>query len=432
MPAANPARYSRSHAAFERARTLMPGGVNSPARAFGAVGGEPLFIERAAGAYLWDLDGNRLIDYIGSWGPMILGHAYPPVVEALEHAVRRGTSYGAPTEGESELASLIAECVPSIERVRLVNSGTEAAMSALRLARGVTGRDLVVKFAGNYHGHVDSLLVAAGSAAATLGVPNSPGVTRGAAADTVVLPYNDPQALDDLMATRGDQVAAVAFEPVCGNMGVVVPSAEFLASLQRSRERGAMLLCDEVMTGFRLSLGGAQELLGIDADLTTLGKIVGGGLPVGAYGGSSKLMANVLPEGRVFQAGTLSGNPLATAAGSATIRALRDDPPYEKLEALSARLEAGLRHAAESAGVPHSLARVGSMLTLFFGDGPVRSWSEAARCDTAAFGRFFWRMMDRGVYLPCSQYEALFVSAAHTEADIDATIAAARDSLTSL
>lgn len=424
------ARYEKSRSAFARAKTLMPGGVNSPARAFGAVGGEPLFIDRAEGQWLWDIDGNRYLDYIGSWGPMILGHAFPAVVEALRVAVTRGTSYGAPTEGESELTQLIIDAVPSVERVRLVNSGTEAAMSALRLARGYTGRDRVVKFAGNYHGHVDSLLVAAGSAAATLGVPNSPGVTPGAAGDTIVLPYNDPQALDDAFARHGDQIAAVAFEPVCGNMGVVVPTAEFLAALGRvPRAHGALLLCDEVMTGFRLSLGGAQQLLGLEPDLTTLGKIVGGGLPVGAYGGASHVMAKVLPEGPVFQAGTLSGNPLATAAGCATLRTLRDDPPYEKLEALGARLEAGLADAARQAGAPHVVQRVGSMLTLFFHDGPVRSWSDAAACDTARFGRFFWEMLDRGIYLPCSQYEALFLSAAHTEADIDATIAAAREAL---
>lgn len=429
MPPTDP-RYAASREAFARAKGLMPGGVNSPARAFGAVGGEPLFITRAAGQHLWDLDGNRYLDYIGSWGPMILGHAYGPVVEALAEATRHGTSYGAPTVGESELAELIVECVPSIERVRLVNSGTEAAMSAIRLARGATGRDLIVKFAGNYHGHVDSLLVAAGSAAATLAVPNSPGVTAGTAADTLVLPYNDPQALQDAFARHGDRIAAVAFEPVCGNMGVVTPTEEFLAVLKtKPKEHGAMLLCDEVMTGFRLSLGGAQQLYGIEPDLTTLGKIVGGGLPVGAYGGSSEVMANVLPEGPVFQAGTLSGNPLATAAGSATLRSLRDDPPYERLERLGARLQAGLADAAAEAGVAHVVQRVGSMVTLFFHDGPVRSWDDAARCDTARFGRYFWEMLDRGVYLPCSQYEALFISAAHTEEDIDTTVAAARDAL---
>lgn len=429
MPASDE-RYAKSRSAFAHAKTLMPGGVNSPARAFGAVGGEPLFIDRAEGQWLWDVDGNRYLDYIGSWGPMIFGHAFPPVVQALEAAVGRGTSYGAPTEGESELAQLIIDAVPSIERVRLVNSGTEAAMSAIRLARGYTGRDLIVKFAGNYHGHVDSLLVAAGSAAATLAVPNSPGVTAGTAADTIILPYNDPQALADLFAARGQEIAAVAFEPVCGNMGVVVPTEAFRDALNTiPREHGAALLCDEVMTGFRLALGGAQERFSLKPDITCLGKIVGGGLPVGAYGGRSEIMAHVLPEGPVFQAGTLSGNPLATAAGSATLRALRDTPPYEKLEALGERLAVGLEAAASAAGVPHVVQRVGSMVTLFFHDGPVRSWDDAAECDTERFGRFFWQMLDRDIYLPCSQYEAMFVSAAHTEADIDATVAAASEAL---
>ncbi len=424
------ANRPKSREAFARAKQLMPGGVNSPARAFGAVGGEPIFIDRAEGAYLHDLDGNRYIDYIGSWGPMILGHAYPPVVEVLHRAIERGTSYGAPTLGENDLAELIVELVPSVEKVRLVNSGTEAAMSAIRLARGVTGRDLIVKFAGNYHGHVDALLVAAGSSAATLAVPNSPGVTVGASKDTLVLEYNDVDGLAAAFEEHGNQIACVAFEPVCGNMGVVVPTPGFLDGLRSlTRQHGAILLCDEVMTGFRVALGGAQQLLGIQPDVTALGKIVGGGLPVGAYGGSSKVMSNVLPEGKVFQAGTLSGNPLATAAGSTTLRALRDNPPYERLEALSARLEAGLREAAENAGVPHQLARVGSMLTLFFADEPVTGWQTAAGCDTERFAKFFWGMMDRGIYLPCSQFEAMFVSAAHTEFDIDNTIAAAHEVL---
>lgn len=420
----------KSQAAFARAQQLMPGGVNSPARAFGAVGGEPIFVDHAEGAYLHDLDGNRYIDYIGSWGPMILGHAYPPVIEALHAAIAKGTSYGAPTPGENDLAEMIVELVPSIEKVRLVNSGTEAAMSALRLARGATGRDLVVKFAGNYHGHVDSLLVAAGSAAATLAVPNSPGVTRGSSADTLVLEYNDVAGLEQAFAQHGEKIACVAFEPVCGNMGVVTPTDEFLAALRSlTRDNGALLLCDEVMTGFRVALGGAQQRLGIEPDVTMLGKIVGGGLPVGAYGGSAEIMANVLPEGQVFQAGTLSGNPLATTAGATTLRTLRDQPPYEQLEALASRLEAGLRSAAEAAGVPHQLARVGSMLTLFFSDQPVTNWTTAAKCDTKRFAEYFWGMMDRGIYLPCSQYEAMFVSAAHTEDDIGLTIDAAREVL---
>ncbi len=408
----------------------MPGGVNSPARAFGAVGGEPVVIDRGAGANLWDVDGNRYVDYVGSWGPMILGHCHPAVTTALDEAIRRGTSFGAPTAAENELAELIIEAVPSVEKVRLVNSGTEATMSAIRLARGFTGRDLIVKFAGNYHGHVDSLLVAAGSAAATLSVPNSPGVTAGTTRDTLIAAYNDPAGLERLFSEHGAQIAGVIFEPVVGNMGVVVPTAEFLHALRRlTFHHGALLICDEVMTGFRVAYGGAQQRLGIEPDLTTLGKIVGGGLPVGAYGGRAEVMNHVLPAGKVFQAGTLSGNPLATAAGCATLRALRDDPPYDRLEQLAARLEAGLRSAAADAKVPHQLARVGSMLTLFFTAESVTNWDTASRCDTAAFARYFWGMLDRGVYLPCSQYEAMFVSAAHTEADVDATIVAAREAL---
>jgi glutamate-1-semialdehyde 2,1-aminomutase len=420
----------RSKAAFERAVALMPGGVNSPARAFGAVGGSPVFIDRADGAYLYDIDGNQYIDYIGSWGPMILGHRHPEVVAALERAIARGTSYGAPTEAESELAERIIDAVASVEKVRLVNSGTEATMSAIRLARGYTGRDLLVKFAGNYHGHVDSLLVAAGSSAATLGAPNSPGVTAGASRDTLVAEYNSTAELEAAFAAHGDKIAAVIMEPVVGNMGVVSPSKDFVAAVHRvTRKHGALLICDEVMTGFRVALGGAQSLFGLDPDITTLGKIVGGGLPVGAYGGRAEIMNHVLPAGKVFQAGTLSGNPLATAAGCATLRLLKEQPPYERLESLSERLASGLRHAAKAAGVPHCLARVGSMMTLFFHAGPIRGWRDASGCDTAKFASYFWGLMDRGVYMPCSQFEALFVSAAHTEADIDATIAAAEAAL---
>ena len=421
---------ANSHAAFERAKSLIPGGVNSPARAFGAVGGEPPFIARGEGAYLYDLDGHRYIDYIGSWGPLILGHCHPRVLAAVQEAAARGSSFGAPTEAESELVELIVEAMPSIEMVRLVSSGTEATMSALRLARGYTGRDVVVKFAGCYHGHVDSLLVAAGSSAATLGVPNSPGVTAGATKDTIIARYNDPENLESIFAAHGPRIAAVIVEPVVGNMGVVAPSREFLTALRELTARhGAMLIFDEVMTGFRVAYGGAQQLYGMTPDLTTLGKIVGGGLPVGAYGGRAEIMRHVLPAGKVFQAGTLSGNPLATAAGIATLRILRDEAPYARLEELSERLAAGLSDAARRAGIPHSVARVGSMLTLFFNPDPVRDWDAAARCDTARFARYFWGLMDRGVYMPCSQFEALFVSAAHTEADIDATIAAARAAL---
>ncbi len=420
-----------SEAAFAQAQQLIPGGVNSPARAFGAVGGDPIFFASGQGAYLVDIDGNRYIDYIGSWGPMILGHAHPRVVRALQETAARGTSFGAPTEAESQLAQLIIDAMPSVEKVRLVNSGTEATMSAIRLARGYTGRDIIVKFAGNYHGHVDSLLVAAGSAAATLAVPNSPGVTAGTAKDTLVLAYNDVPGLKAAFAKLPGKIAGVIVEPVVGNMGCVIPTPPFVEALRdETAKDGAVLIFDEVMTGFRVAHGGAQSLFGVDPDLTTMGKIVGGGLPVGAYGGKAEIMNHILPAGKVFQAGTLSGNPLATAAGIATLESLRDDPPYQQLEQRGAQLEAGLRAAAEAAGVPHSITRVGSMMTLFFNPDPVTDWSVAARCDTERFARYFWQLIERGVYMPCSQYEALFISAAHTEDDIAQTIAAAQVALT--
>jgi glutamate-1-semialdehyde 2,1-aminomutase len=423
-------KLERSREVYQAAVKLMPGGVNSPARAFGAVGGEPIIMDRADGAYLVDVDGNRYIDYIGSWGPMILGHGDPDVVQAVQKAVQTGMSFGAPTVAENTLAELIIQMVPSVEKVRLVNSGTEATMSAIRLARGFTGRDVIVKFAGNYHGHVDSLLVAAGSAAATLGVPDSPGVTAGCGKDTMVLKYNDVAGLVEAFKTHGDQIAGVIIEPVVGNMGCVTPSKEFLEQLRALTEQdGALLILDEVMTGFRVAPGGAQQLFGVTPDITTLGKIVGGGMPIGAYGGRRDIMDNVLPAGKVFQAGTLSGNPVATAAGIATLRKLQDPAVYERVDALAARLETGLDAAATELGVAHTTNRVGSMLTLFFNAEPVLSWDEAAQCDTAKFAKFFWKLLERGVYFPCSQYEALFVSAAHTEEDIDATIAAAREAL---
>jgi len=424
---------SKSHSAFERAKSLIPGGVNSPARAFGAVGGEPIFIERAEGPHLFDLDGNRYIDYIGSWGPMILGHAHPRVVEAAIEAARNGSSYGAPTERESELAELIRDAMPSVEMVRMVSSGTEASMSAVRLARGFTGRDLIVKFAGCYHGHVDSLLVSAGSSALTLGVPTSPGVPVGCTNDTLVLDFNDTQGLRNLFAARGDKIAGVLLEPVAGNMGLVTPTDEFRKELRRlTQHHGALLVYDEVMTGFRLSYGGAQQLLGDSPDLTILGKIVGGGYPVGAYGGRADIMKKIMPAGPVFQAGTLSGNPVAMAAGVATLKELKENPPYTKLEHLSSAIEKGLRSAAKEAGIAHQFNRVGSMWTFFFTPTPVVDLPTAKTSDTAYFGKFFWKMMDRGIYLPCSQFEAAFTSAAHSMEHVDATISAATEAFREL
>ena len=394
MPKTSVASYKldKSHAAFARANRVIPGGVNSPARAFGAVGGEPPFMARAAGAYLHDIDGNQYIDYIGSWGPMILGHAQARVRAAVVEALELGSSFGAPTVRESEIAELVVASVPSIEKVRFVSSGTEAAMSAVRVARGVSGRAKVVKMAGHYHGHIDALLVQAGSAATTLGTPNSPGVTAGATADTIICPYNDVAAVAEVFRRYPGQVAAVLLEPVAGNMGLVPPRPGYLEALRELTARdGAFLFFDEVMTGFRLALGGAQERFGVTPDLTALGKIIGGGLPAAAYGASASVMDHVSPAGPIYQAGTLSGNPLAVAAGLETLRILRTNPPYARLEALSARLADGLDRAATDARVPHVVQRVGSMLTLFFNPEPVWNYDDAKRSDTALFGRFFWK-----------------------------------------
>lgn len=427
----------KSRQIFEKALTLIPGGVNSPARAFGGVGGAPVVIDRAEGPFLFDVDGNRYIDYVLSWGPMILGHGDPRVVETLRLSIDKGTSFGAPTQAENDLAELVVKLVPSIEKVRLVNSGTEATMSAIRLARGYTGRDKIVKFIGCYHGHVDSLLVAAGSAAATLSVPNSPGVTPGTAADTILLEYNDVDAVHRTFAERGAEIAGVIVEPVAGNMGCVPGKPEFLQALrEETKKAGALLIFDEVMSGFRVAKGGAQEVYGIDPDLTTLGKVIGGGLPVGAYGGKAEFMNAVIPCGKVFQAGTLSGNPLATAAGIATLKALDEDPEfYAKIDRTTARLADGLLQAASAAGVKVSVQRCGGMATLFFlgaEDDAVVDWPSAARCDTKKFAKFFWKLLDGGVYLPCSQFEAMFASVAHTDELIDQTLEVAADAFRSL
>jgi glutamate-1-semialdehyde 2,1-aminomutase len=419
---------TRSEELFERGRAVIPGGVSSPVRAFKAVGGTPLFVSRAEGARFWDADGRAFVDYVGSWGPMILGHAHPAVLEAVREAAARGTSYGAPCEAEVALAERVVRLVPSVEKVRFVSSGTEATMSALRVARGFTGRRKILKFDGCYHGHADSLLVSAGSGVATLGIPGSPGVPEGTVADTLVAPFNDVAAVEAVVAAHGRDLAAVIVEPVCGNMGTVAPKPGYLEALREiTRRNGTVLVFDEVMTGFRLALGGAQQLHGIRPDMTCLGKILGGGLPAAAYGGRKDVMATVAPEGPVYQAGTLSGNPLAMAAGDALLDLLERPGTYEALEATSARLEAGLRRAAKDAGATVTVNRVGSMITVFFCAGPVTDYASAKASDTGRFARFFHAMLERGVSLPPAQFEAAFVSLAHGEAEIDTTVAAARE-----
>lgn len=422
-----------SEAAFAAAKRVIPGGVNSPVRACRSVGMDPLFIDRAQGSRIFDADGNEYIDYIGSWGPMILGHRHPAVMAAVEAVLSRGTSFGAPTDLEVELADLVIRAVPSVEMVRLVNSGTEATMSAARLARGVTGRDLIVKFDGCYHGHGDTFLVAAGSGVATLGIPGSPGVPEACVRNTLSLPYNDVGRLEATFSEKGETIAAVFVEPVAGNMGLVPPAPEFLTELRRLTEaHGAILIFDEVMTGFRVAHGGAQALYGVVPDLTCMGKVIGGGLPVGAYGGKTEIMTQIAPEGPVYQAGTLSGNPLAMAAGVATLKLLETPGFYEALEAVSARLEEGLRAAAQDTGLSVTLNRVGSMLGLFFTDGPVSNFAEAQKSDVDRFAAYYRGMLEQGVYLAPSQYEAVFVSAAHSEEDIDNTVTAAKQVLAGL
>ena len=423
-------RRERSAELFDAAKLLIPGGVNSPARAWTPVGGQPLFIARGGGSHLWDADGNQYIDYVGSWGPMVLGHAHPDVVAAVKDAVDHGTSFGAPTEMESELAQLVSEAYPSIEMVRFVCSGTEAGMSALRLARAFTGRDKIVKFEGGYHGHADSLLVSVGSGAAAHGVPTSAGVTKSSAKDTLVADYNDLSSVEALFDAYGEQIAGVIVEPIAANMGVVPPKPGFLQGLRKlTANAGALLIFDEVVSGYRVAYGGAQHLYGVTPDITCLGKILGGGLPVGAYGASTQIMQTVSPLGPMYQAGTLSGNPVAMAAGIKTLQLLRRPGTYEELEAKAARLAQGLRKAFEQAETPLTINRVGSMMTLFFNSAEVTGWESVSTSDKEGFARFFHGMLDEGIYLPPSPYEAMFLSTAHSEADIQETIEAAQRAL---
>ena len=422
---------SRSDQLFAEAQRLMPGGVNSPVRAFKGVGGSPRFIARGSGAHIVDADGRDFIDYVGSWGPLILGHAHPAVVEAVQRAVELGSSFGAPTEGENRLAALIIDAVPSIEMVRLVSSGTEACMSALRVARAYTGRDKIIKFDGCYHGHADGLLVKAGSGGATFGTPDSAGVPAGYARETLVARYNDPESVRALLEANSGNVAAVIVEPIAGNMGVVPPADGFLAGLRDLTEAaGALLIFDEVISGFRASPGGAQALYGVIPDLTCLGKVVGGGLPIGAYGGAAEIMECVSPLGPAYQAGTLSGNPVAVAAGLATLTELADGDMYDRIERAGAALEEGYREIMAEADRPLALNRAGSVMTLFFDGGPIVDYESAARCDRDAFAAYFHAMLERGVALPPSQFEAMFISAAHSETDIEQTLEAARAALT--
>ena len=420
-------KRSESRELLAAGQRVIPGGVNSPVRAFSAVGGEPPFITRGDGAYLWDADGNRYIDYVLSWGPLILGHAHPAVVKALAEAAVKGTSYGAPTALEIELAELVIEMMPNVDMVRFVNSGTEATMSALRLARAYTGRHKIVKFEGCYHGHADLLLVQAGSGVATLGLPDSPGVPPGATQDTLTAPFNDSEAVERLFQRLPEEIAAVIVEPVAGNMGVVPPAHGFLARLRElTAAHGTLLIFDEVMTGFRVALGGAQGLYGIDPDLTTLGKVIGGGLPVGAYAGKRDILETVAPTGPMYQAGTLSGNPLAMTAGLVTLEELRKPGVFQEIVAQTERLCHGISQAAEEAGVPIYQAQVGTMFCTFFTDRPVTDYISAKTSDTAAFGRFFRAMLEAGIYLAPSQFEAGFTSTAHTSEVVDATIEVAQ------
>ena len=424
---------TRSQELFQRALKVLPGGVNSPVRAFRAVGGDPIYFSSGKGSHLNDVDGRSYIDYVLSWGPLILGHCHPEVTEALAEVLATGTSYGACTPAEVELAERICEAYPSIERVRLVNSGTEATMAALRLARAATGRDKILKFEGCYHGHGDSLLVKAGSGVATLGLPDSPGVPRALAELTVTVPFNDPAAVEEAFRVHRQQLAAVILEPVVGNVGCVPPRPGFLEMLRAlTSEQGTVLIVDEVMTGFRVAYGGAQQLYNIQPDLTTLGKVIGGGLPVGAYGGQAALMDQIAPAGPVYQAGTLSGNPLAVRAGLKTLELLRRPGSYERLEQLTARLAEGIKQRAAGAGIPITINRVGSMFTVFFTGEAVTDYASAKASDTARFGKFFRGLLERGVYFPPSQFEAAFVSLAHTEEDVARTIEAAGQAFESL
>lgn len=418
---------SKSSSLFSEAQRLIPGGVNSPVRSFNAVDGQPLFLGQGKGSRVWDVDCNEYIDYVGSWGPLILGHADARVVAAVQESVAKGTSFGAPTEGELELARLITEAVPSMEMLRLVNSGTEANMSAIRAARAYTNRNKVVKFVGCYHGHVDGLLVQAGSGAATLGVPDSAGVPLSYASETLLASYNDLVSVERLFRDYRGEIAAVIVEPVAGNMGVVPPTDEFLPGLRAlTQEHDALLIFDEVITGFRIAYGGAQSLYQVRADLTCLGKIIGGGLPVGAYGGRRDVMQVVAPLGPMYQAGTLSGNPLATAAGIATLKALRQMGIYEKLESKAAALHKGLEDILSCSNLDLTINRIGSMLTLFFKRGPIATWQDAIQSDKRAYARFFHAMLQQGVYLAPSQFESAFISLAHSDVDIEATVQAAK------
>ena len=426
-------QLNKSEKLFKEAQQYIPGGVNSPVRSFRAVGGTPAFLERGQGPRVWDVDGNEYIDYLGSWGPLVLGHSHPAVVDAIRKAAENGTSFGAPVEQEVELAKLICQALPSVESVRLVNSGTEACMTAIRLARAYTGRSKVVKFAGCYHGHADGLLVKAGSGAMTHGIPTSAGVPESYASETLVAEYNDLSSVEAAFAGHPGNIAAVIVEPVAGNMGVVPPAAGFLEGLRTlTANDGALLIFDEVITGFRISYGGAQGRFGVSPDITCLGKIIGGGLPVGAYGGRRDIMEMVAPLGAMYQAGTLSGNPLAVAAGVAALNVLQDPETYSRLDVMAQRLTEGLRQVFRLEEVPSTINRVGSMFTGFFNPGPVDTLAQVEQSDVSAYGRYFHAMLERGVYLAPSQFEAGFISLAHTEDDIDRTLSTAEDSLAAL